>query len=95
MLQSTETVDNIENTYGLELAKEYDAFFNIFKDVETITDATMAAKKESSFNADISSIKGQMSFVSLTKNSNSGYEESSNVKGDGILLDNNGKVITK
>ncbi len=95
LLQSTETVDNIENTYGLELAKEYDAFFNIFKGVETITDATMAAKKESSFNADISSIKGQMSFVSLTKNSNSGYEESSNGKGDGILLDNNGLEISE
>ena len=46
-------------------------------------------------NIDISSIKGQMSFVSLTKNSNSGYEESSNGKGDGILLDNNGLEISE
>lgn len=95
LIQSTEAVGNIENQYSLEMAKEYSAFFDVFKGVETVSSAASAVKKESSFVVDISSIKGQVSFVSLNPDSNLGHKGTLTVKDNEILLDDNGFEISE
>ncbi len=95
LIESSEAVDGIEKQYGLELAKEYRTFFDVFKNADTISAAISAVKKESSFIADISTIKGRNAFVSLNQNDNSKYNDTKNNKDNKTLFDENGLEISE
>lgn len=94
LMESSEAVDSIEKQYDLELSKEYRTFFDVFNNADTMSAAVSAVKKESSFVADISTIKGRIAFVSLKLNNNSKYNDKKNNKDNKTLFDENGLEIS-
>ena len=95
LMESLEAVDSVEKQYDLELEKEYSTFFDVFKNVDTISTAVSAVKKESSFVADISTIKGRIAFVPLKQNNNSKYNDMKSNKNNKTLFDENGLEISE
>lgn len=86
--QGTSVVEKVKDDYDTEFKKEYEAFFKVFTDLESINEATKNVKSISSYSADLSKIKGRLFESKANK-----YSTKSGTSNIDVTKDNAGKEL--